>query len=308
MKIGFPFLLTPDAGASLFLKNLRTEIERTNIASTSVWINPFVSVVLSANAYKRQIFKPSVFRVDGVFLEQNVEANLVIRRGISEANLVIYQSEFSRQVVEEVLDVKAKRSVVIYNGASTFPKCVSYNAGEKFVFITSARWRPHKRLLDMIKVVNAYSQFNNNIEFRIIGAEGKDTEFVKYLGNKDHSEVLREVAKAHCYLFFSWIDWCPNSVVEALTCSVPVICTNIGGTKELVHETNGGFVIESDDRIKSWQNVDLKNPPAVDVDKALESIRQLVNNYDKVVSNMKPDKLSIAKISEQYVAALKSTL
>ena len=38
-------------------------------------------------------------------------------------------------------------------------------------------------------------------------------------------------------------DWCPNMVVSALADRVPVICSNFGGTKELVRK-NGIIINE----------------------------------------------------------------
>ena len=45
-------------------------------------------------------------------------------------------------------------------------------------------------------------------------------------------------------LHMAWLDHCPNVVVEALSQDCPVICTDSGGTKEIVQK-NGMIIPES---------------------------------------------------------------
>ena len=45
---------------------------------------------------------------------------------------------------------------------------------------------------------------------------------------------------------FQALDPCPNSVVEAIACGLPVVCSNTGGTPEIIKATNGGIIVNSD--------------------------------------------------------------
>jgi glycosyltransferase involved in cell wall biosynthesis len=45
-------------------------------------------------------------------------------------------------------------------------------------------------------------------------------------------------------IHLAWLDHCPNVIVEALSQGCPVICTDSGGTKEIVKD-NGIVILET---------------------------------------------------------------
>ena len=63
-------------------------------------------------------------------------------------------------------------------------------------------------------------------------------------------------------IHLAWLDWCPNTVVEALACGLPVLCSHNGGTRELVKEN--GVILELEEDYKIGSKVPLYNPPKVD--------------------------------------------
>jgi len=56
------------------------------------------------------------------------------------------------------------------------------------------------------------------------------------------TDVARWIAAADVLTLPSWSEGYPNVVVEALACGRPVVATDVGGTSEIVNETNGLLV------------------------------------------------------------------
>ena len=91
-------------------------------------------------------------------------------------------------------------------------------------------------------------------------------------------------------IHLAWLDHCPNVVVEALSRGCPVICTDSGGTSELVGRN--GIVIPETVRY-NFELLDYDNPPPLGVGIQIpEKIK--VDNSD----------LDIRKVAKQYEGVL----
>lgn len=67
---------------------------------------------------------------------------------------------------------------------------------------------------------------------------------VKLLGAKNHDEVMDYYTK-HCFDVFinlSTNEGVPVSIMEAISCDIPVVATNVGGNSEIVTEETGLLV------------------------------------------------------------------
>lgn len=117
-----------------------------------------------------------------------------------------------------------------------------------FLIGCSAKWRVNKRLEGLISSVEmARSKSGKDIRVKIIGdPDCAIPNFCHSTGHIDNKMVQKELSACSCFAHICHIESCPNSVVEALVCGLPVICNNIGGTKELVGDD--GVISEID----SW--------------------------------------------------------
>ena len=84
-------------------------------------------------------------------------------------------------------------------------------------------------------------------------------------------------------IHLAWLDHCPNTVVECLSQKTPVICSEHGGTKELVSEY-GIVVKESLDY--NFELVDYSNPPKLQISQiqSLPDKLKLTYNVDVTMS------------------------
>jgi glycosyltransferase involved in cell wall biosynthesis len=67
------------------------------------------------------------------------------------------------------------------------------------------------------------------------------------LGHLDHGRVLEELMAADILVLPSRQESLPNVLLEAFACSLPVVCTEVGGMPELVRDGVNGFLRLSGD-------------------------------------------------------------
>ena len=73
------------------------------------------------------------------------------------------------------------------------------------------------------------------------------TTAVEFLGSRmDVPELLRA---SDILLQASWSEALPTVLIEAGAASLPVVATNVGGTREIVQDGVGGFIVEPGDSI-----------------------------------------------------------
>ncbi|SNS12403.1 Glycosyltransferase involved in cell wall bisynthesis [Humidesulfovibrio mexicanus] len=66
-------------------------------------------------------------------------------------------------------------------------------------------------------------------------------------GNLSHAEALAELLAADVLVLPSRQESLPNVLLEAFACSLPVVCTTVGGMPELVHDGVNGLLRPSED-------------------------------------------------------------
>jgi len=91
--------------------------------------------------------------------------------GIQNFDVVVYQSAWSRVLAENMLKVRAKRSVVIHNGTkqSDFKSRKRLNGFDR-VFVCCARWRVNKRLESITKAFIETNRVSDmNLALIVIG-------------------------------------------------------------------------------------------------------------------------------------------
>lgn len=320
-NIGFSFNLG-NGGPSNFLKKLNNTLFQNKICKTSYFVNPFTDCNIYSNKIRNPWQRPYVYRVDGIGHDTSrtddylTIINNQIIDGINKAIGVVYQSEFSKKLTETNLNIKPIRNTVILNGTN-LEKFNSKGDNHRsklgipsnaLVFITSAKWRPRKRLKDMINVfIDFQEKYNEEVYFIVVGdseikIEHKNIIRVPEINNEELPTYLRT---ANIYLFFSWLDSCPNSVVEAIACGLPIICINTGGTPEIIKATNGGIVVDAD-LDYNYKAVNLQDPPKPDYEKIIDAITLMVKDIEFYKNQIDTTKIDIKHVANSYYNFLRS--
>jgi len=241
-------------------------------------------VYLAAKYFKWKTKKPKVLRMNGCYHDldkpyKKMNEELAVQ--CRKADGIIYQSQFCLDMHRKYVGTY-KNVTVIFNGAplnrpcdrTRFPGYVS----------AVARWRPHKRRAP--------------IE---VSAALADTYLWVGDGSPDRVVDGRFFA-SYSSIHLAWIDWCPNSVVEALTIGCPVITNNVGGTQELIKE-GCGKILEIDEPY-DMKPVHLYKPPAIDHKIVADAIKES-KVWPRVTNNWHVD---IRNIAAQYKEFLYSVM
>ncbi len=255
--------------------------------------------------------KPYILRVDGCYYEFDRRGgNKRIKNAIKKSSYLIFQSKFSFELCEHVIGIK-KYNIdysVIHNGINIdYIKSIEPSKTvEPGSFISCAGWRPNKRPLSTIK---GFIKAKTGRHLYMIGGAGfvgkkiskkYNSKYIHILDKQSNKKIISIMKACDYQIHLCHIDSCPNAVLEGLSCGLNVLCTNLGGTMELVREN--GVVLQID---KLWEgrymfDGDLDNVKSNVVAKSIHKLlkhnkRPIGTNFDiKNVAN------SYAKILKKY--------
>lgn len=248
-----------------------------------------------------------ILRLDGIwFKPENFEKNNTpIKNAYFSYDHIIFQSEFDKQMIEAHFGKRSDCSV-IHNGIEIkkYEKINEFKHENEMIFVCSANWHPQKRLYDNILLFQHIRKqlIKEGKEARLYVLGGGNPEFYKfnsllenvfYLGKQNHETCLRLYATADYFIHLAWLDHCPNVVVEALSQKCPIICTDSGGTAEIVKDN--GIVIPEAKNYK-FELTDYDSPYQLD-------FKDFVLPTERL--EIKPDYLAIDKVAEKYVEVFK---
>jgi glycosyltransferase involved in cell wall biosynthesis len=115
-------------------------------------------------------------------------------------------------------------------------------------------------------IINAISKLQTkipNLEFNLIGKESKKykqlikslhIKNVHIINNIPHNEVADYLKKSSVFVLFSNYENLPCVILEAFSCGIPVVSTNVGGINEYFPE-NFGYLIPVKDENSLEKNI-----------------------------------------------------
>jgi len=241
-----------------------------------------------------------IHRLDGIWFkpEEFASKNESIKWTYRHSSHVIFQSEFDRRMVEHHWGLPRDYSV-IHNGIELKRAAVTIdgiknlrNSFDK-IFVSSASWHRQKRLKENTELFLKLAGDDPRSCFVVMGRNPDHVVShprVFYVGEVNHSTCLQIYSIADWMIHLAWLDHCPNVVVEALSQGCPVICTDSGGTREIVRDN--GFVIP-ESKIYNFELLDYDNPFQIDLTvKDLPTIK-VQNDY-----------LDIERVAKNYESAI----
>lgn len=252
----------------------------------------------------RPLAKKVVQRLDGIWFspEEFETKNSNIKNLYQNSDGVIWQSEFDKEMVTKWWG-NHQNGVIIRNGIDlnpvkkfTIPALEQIRNQYEMVFVCSANWHPQKRLLENINLYKHLRKFYKSAALIVMGSNPVQVadNHIFYTGPQPHEVCLEVFSCSNWMIHLAWLDHCPNTVVEALSQGTPIICSEQGGTKELVKEFG---VILKESKSYNYELTNYDNPPPMNYAnlKRLPEKNELGKHFD----------ISIQRTLEDYLTFLK---
>ena len=283
-----------DSGKHKFFIRLAREFEKNGITIDNKNNDVFISL---AEMKTSDTAKVNILRLDGLILNTRWDykgKNKKIMKSIKRSDALIYQGDFCYQAYSRFLRVKKEPFAVIPNGSS--PKEFLPRSPKNY-FLANCKWRPHKRLKDIVKSFEKALKLGLDADLIITGKPDYEKKHprIKYLGWQGRDSLMSLMSQAIASLHLSWLDWCPNSMVEAIVAKCPIIYSKSGGHTEL----GEGSGIGIEDTQWNFKPCDLYSPPEIDRTKIAEAMIKIKN--DGINLRDRPD-LDIKNVSKKYMS------
>jgi len=262
-------------GPQSFLQNLHDHLIAVNypyseqIEGCKAIFFPIEYDILQLKELKKKGIK-IIQRLDGVYYptkhgDNYINLNQNIRDiYLNYSDFVVFQSEYSRKQCFKVLgSIAQSKYQIIHNGVKkpTFPSS-SYNKLEttdKIKFITTGNFRN----ADMIEpVVKAFDMLASSMAFElhIVGPINENLKpllykaYINHHDNKTLAEVGEILRTCHAFIYSHLNPPCPNSVLEAISCGLPVVGFDSGAMSELCWFGKDLLAPVSDDMIQVYED------------------------------------------------------
>lgn len=207
-------------------------------------------------------------------------------RFAAKAKRIATVSEFSKQDITKQYKIAASKIDVVYNGAKEVYQPVSdevkqktklrYSEGKNY-FIYVGSIHPRKNVKNLLLAFEKFkTETNSDFQLLIVGrkawnfqeveethAQMKFKQEVKFLGHVPPDELGEIVASAFATIYVSLFEGFGIPIVEAMSCNVPVITSNITSMPEAAGEAallvNPNYVEEISSAMKKILDDDVRN-------------------------------------------------
>lgn len=151
------------------------------------------------------------------------------------------------------LGVAKRKTLTIHNGMRTVQEReLTAKHDGRVRFVTAARFEDQKDYATLAKAVHQLAQHSSEFELHIYGDGRREQEvralFADVKGAKIHfagviEDLTTALVKNDVFLLSSHWEGLPRTIIEAMSCSMPVIATDVGGVAELIEHERTGYLV-----------------------------------------------------------------
>lgn len=322
-----------DGGPTRFLLNISSSMTQKKNLEISNWsLSGCQSALVFSASWGKSFAKIckrnkiyTVLRVDGFYvpadkLDPEYALNLDYQKWVNQRlaedlesfDHIIYQSQFSKDICDRYLFRRIDNYSIIPNGTNIkhFTPSSSKSSGPLKIVILAKHYPKHLKLaIEVLKRVLR----ERDVRLKIIGPmrDGADRvkevvqsfnldqtlmEKIELVGSLSFKELPETLRGADILLHAKVGDWCPNAVLEAMACGLPVVCPSWGGTKELVGAA--GVIVDGPE----W---DINDSLIEGMAKGIMQIQDNLLEYKQEARNRVEAHFNIDEVSKKYLRVLK---
>ncbi len=276
MKVFAPITLAATGGTSSFARKFRAGMAARGHAVTFSHEPDYdVLLVIVSCPWRylleaRRLQRPIFHRLDGVYYPASIAGRLyplynarmkIIHRLL--ADITVYQSVYSQKCVEYFLGKPHSRQQhIIYNGVDTThftpsgPVKRLRQAQSEPVFITWSRFRRRDQIEPLLAAFQYYQRhYHPAAQLYILGnfsgtlsalpQRRRHLLQVHFGGPVTHQELPAYARGADVFVLTHLNPPCPNNVIEAMACGLPICGIADGAMPELVRSGYNGQLLET---------------------------------------------------------------
>ncbi|MFH0969697.1 MAG: glycosyltransferase family 4 protein [Patescibacteria group bacterium] len=315
MKIFIPFAVRETGGTSSFANKFKKGLEEKghevffdfrrdyDILFVIIQCNPLY--LLHAKINKKRIIQ----RLDGVYYWSVAKwkypllnlAPKLIHKFFSD--FTVYQSKYSQYCADKFLGKrKDEKYSIIYNGVDTN---LFSPVGEKVnlrdnpdqkIFITVSKFRRTDQIIPIIEALKIYkNKYNNNFKLMIIGdfsreiknlpSQFKEFTQLNFVGKIKNEDLPKYERSSDIFLMTHLNPPCPNNIIEAMTCGLPICGVNDGAMNEITVLGKNSLLIDSSGDA-FWKRREY-------------NVSQFADNLNSIVKNLNFYSANSQKIAEE---------
>ena len=254
MKIFISYDLTdnPHGGGNQFLKILKKTFIEKNVycedpeGADIILYNGHQFIQQTAHIKNKYPEKKFIHRMDGLQKLYNNSNDIRQDLAISYNELAdgtIFQSEWAKRNFLK-FNFNPEKSTVITNAADPkifYPK--NKERKGKINLLCTSFSKNLKKGFPFYQEVDSTLDFNR-YNFTFVGNKPDDIYYknISCLPPKTSQEISKHLNDTDIFVSATIDDCCSNSIIEALTCNIPVLAKDSGGNPELVN--NGGLLFK----------------------------------------------------------------
>ena len=149
-----------------------------------------------------------------------------------------------------------QKIIVVGNGVDeeTFIPFNKDRSSEKYVLYTG-NLHARKGIFDLLQCAEYVCRINRQVRFVVVGKgpfsreldkqickKGMQNKFIR-LGHVGRSELIRLYQNSTVHVVPSHYEGLPTVLLEAMSCGIPVVATDVGGNSEAISSGINGFIV-----------------------------------------------------------------
>ncbi|MGC9471130.1 MAG: glycosyltransferase [Bacteroidales bacterium] len=202
-----------------------------------------------------------------------------------------------------------EKSLVIHNCIEITSAAISRKKKNKIKILTVARFVPQKDFHTALKAVWYLKEHlvrkPVEIEYDIVGFGNQEKQIKRWIDEYDMSEYVHLIIhpgnlpeyfeKADIYLSTSLFEGLSNSILEAMSYSLPVVATDVGDNRLIVKNDETGYIVP----VREYMEIARK-------------LNELLNSYEKRTSfglngyKLLTENYSMNKFRNEYVRFIRT--
>ncbi|MDW5562440.1 MAG: glycosyltransferase family 4 protein [Methanomassiliicoccus sp.] len=177
------------------------------------------------------------------WLKDKIYDSTIGRQTVRLADKVITVCKKDMPIIEDKFGVEAE---YVPNAVST--DMFNYDQEHKKEVVYVGKLERWKGADDLVKIFRKVHELHPDVKFKIVGrgslAEAiSNTNLpIETIGYIPHEEMPNIYGRSAVMILPSYMEGAPTTCMEASSCKVPVVATDVGDTKEIVKDGKSGFI------------------------------------------------------------------